>query len=116
MANNPINWPDPTGKKVRYCVVGIHGYLGVGKETWGFYPKGHNLGAVVNNLFWGPVPGEVLHNQDKGGWCFESKDDCSDNCVINAANASMAKPPNYDLFRYNCHQWAEDMLKQCNVK
>ncbi len=128
VANNPINWTDPTGKYVYVCqkwVYGLipHRFIKVGdnddmsQPTWGFYPDVNILqhGFVIGGY---NAPGQIKSPDPANtSPCWKiTTDKCHDDCVKGLAAKRMAAPaPNYNFYKYNCWDWVLDILHDCGL-
>ena len=109
VANNPVNWTDPTGKKIQLCRDGIHGYIRIKHnsydQAWGFYPVGGPLTGANLWMWWpGLVKNDTWRNSKN---CVDiTNDDCSDVKAINAIFKLEAMDLMYNLQFFNCWSWA----------
>jgi len=123
VANNPINWTDPTGEKT--CIytfsggrVPTHAYIKitnskVGTYTAGFHPLGGwQMGILTyqNKDTW--VLGEVRHDETGGMAVYCTGDDCSDDKFIKAIDAVTKENHAYSFYRFNCWHWISRVFSE----
>lgn len=127
VTNNPTNFTDPLGKIVYRCYSGIHGYLRVsdvivaggaaastiGGTGRGWYPAESASRAAILAGCW--VPGEINNDTSTGGYCVRRNiDNSADSCVLNSQYAG-PRSGKYNLYKFNCHHWADAVLSICSV-
>lgn len=115
VANNPVNFTDPSGEKIQECYAwrggAFHTYLEVNGVGWGFY-------AVSSASRWQilqghDVPGVVMYDASPLYCVPLTDDDCKDKCVNSAILQSMRAPGKYNLYKRNCYHWIGEILSKC---
>jgi RHS repeat-associated protein len=118
-ANSPINFVDPLGLStaspdVQICFEGIHEFIGVDGQGYGFYPRR----PTALNILYGP--GRITYDNVSNADCHNVNLPCGSdastfkNCVNNAIQNSMNNPPPYEIILFNCSSWAEGVIDSCN--
>ncbi|MBI5806322.1 RHS repeat-associated core domain-containing protein [candidate division TA06 bacterium] len=120
VANNPINWTDPTGKIVYKCVSGAHVYIKISgnkyNNAWGFYPVGAPLSGIASGLLNEWVPSYVKVFETGGNCKAVTSDDCNDQAVYNAIHTLARAQLPYHLIYFNCIHWTDTALSIGGVK
>ena len=118
-ANSPINYVDMLGLNaassgVQICFQGIHEFIGVDGQGYGFYPKND---TILNIIF---GPGRVTTDSVPDANCHNVNTPCGSdpstfkNCVNNAIQNSMNNPPPYQFILFNCSSWVNEIIDSCN--
>jgi RHS repeat-associated protein len=132
---NPLQWADPSGLDVLRCErplnipvgrnLACHTFLFSTQSNsgWGL-TAASGSGSVWTFGTGGSVPGklepdnpfppgqpQVIGRYKPGYSCSDvSKNECVEKCV----NSNFKPPfPNYQLARYQCNDWADDVLHRC---
>jgi len=129
VANNPINATDITGKYVYYCLSWVYGFIphgflkvgpnkNIGQSSWGFHASNLSVTRALNLVGGATVPGEIKSPDpfDTPNCTQITFDKCHDDCVSGLAAKRKSEPaPDYNLYKYNCWDWLNDILYQCGL-
>jgi hypothetical protein len=117
--NSPINLVDAFGLQavstgVQACNNGIHGFIAIDGEGYGFYPKNN---TILNELY---GPGRVNSDSVADAKCQDLQvDPCHTDakkfkdCVNYHIQQDLLHPPSYEAVFNNCREWRSTILNSC---
>ena len=128
---NPVNFVDPNGLEVQVCRRNKRGsksiehpvvYLTNYHIGFGFGPASY-WWAPVTPL--NPVPGQIEtefpYGQDGkllSGYSAVpiTKSRCVEDCIYRESLKDQRNPPKYNLGKYQCNDWVDEVIRRCTEK